>query len=652
MKRLILILSVILLPAAASAQVDLPPWSPELSQAARDALEANSQRAPAPDTMEGRKERAEAIQQEIGQPRLARWNVTMDDTEIAGVPVRILHRSGEQVDWRRPGPILMNLHGGGFMVDSGSITENVEIAAQTGFPVIAVRYRLLPAHPFPAAVEDSLAVYRALLETHGADSIALYGTSAGAILASELTARIKREGIPLPAALGFFSGSADLATQADSLDLFADRSGAEALSRIYAGTTALDDPALSPARGELDGWPQTMCVTSGRDFLLGSTASFCNALQRAGVPVQLWLYDGLPHAFWSYIDAPETDRAFADMATFMTDALGGAAAPERASTTVPAFTMPASNQLSAQALVVLDRMEAARAPAEVSGDLPRQRAFYRQWNDNRLAEMRQHFATRETRTTLGGVPVEIVEPVGEISARNRRRVLINVHGGAFLWGDGSGALVEAVPVASTMGIKVVTVDYRLAPDNRYPAASEDVAAVYKALLEDYPAENIGIYGCSAGGIITAQATAWLRAQDLPRPGAIGTFCGTGAPYSGDSPYVSAAIGDGKPLTLPRLPDVLPTIYMDGVAASDSAAYPLNSQEEIAAMPPTLLLAGGRDFAASTLTLAHRKLAAAGVESELYLFDGLPHAFFMWPDMPESAEAFHLIARFFDRHLGR
>ena len=116
--------------------------------------------------------------------------------------------------------------------------------------------------------------------------------------------------------------------------------------------------------------------------------------------------------------------------------------------------------------------------------------------------------------------------------------------------------------------------------------------------------------------------------------------------------MSAAIGDGTPLTIERLPDILPTIYMDGVAASDSAAYPLNSQEEIEAMPPTLLLAGGRDFAASTLTLAHRKLAAAGVESELYLFDGLPHAFFMWPDMPESTEAFQLIARFFDRHLGR
>ncbi|WP_260583064.1 alpha/beta hydrolase [Sphingopyxis sp. PET50] len=87
-------------------------------------------------------------------------------------------------------------------------------------------------------------------------------------------------------------------------------------------------------------------------------------------------------------------------------------------------------------------------------------------------------------------------------------------------------------------------------------------------------------------------------------------------------------------------------------AGDGAAYPLTSEAETKAMPPTLLLAGGRDFAVSALTLAHRRLAAAGVDSELYLFDGLPHAFFVWPDMPESMEAYRLISSFFDRHLGR
>ena len=328
------------------------------------------------------------------------------------------------------------------------------------------------------------------------------------------------------------------------------------------------------------------------------------------------------------------------------------AVPAGAQIAVPAFTLPVSNQLSPEALKVLERMRAATAPATIEGDVPKQRAFYQKYNDDRLAEMRRHFATRETHRQIGGVTVDVVEPKDGIAPGNAQRVLINIHGGSFIWGAGSGALVEAIPIAATMRIKVVTVDYRLAPEHHYPAASEDVAAVYRDLLKTYPAANIGIYGGSAGGVIAAQATAWIASKGLPRPGAIGTFCGTGAPFSGDSPYLAGPTTGGAALPLPALPAVLPVSYMAGVPASDPLAYPLTAPAQIKAMPPTLLLAGGRDFAASALTLGHRRLAAAGVESELQLFDGLPHAFFMWPDMPESTEAFATIARFFDRHLGR
>jgi len=328
-----------------------------------------------------------------------------------------------------------------------------------------------------------------------------------------------------------------------------------------------------------------------------------------------------------------------------------AAAQEKAPVHVPAFTLPTSNQLSPEARQVLVQMDAARAP-DLKGDLAASRAFYGKWNDDRLLEMRDHFATREARVIMGGVPVDVVTPVKGITRTNARRVLINIHGGAFLWGSGSGALVEAVPIAAMMGIKVVTVDYRLAPEHKYPAASQDVTAVYRELLRQYRPENIGIYGCSAGGVITAQSVAWIRRQGLPRPGAIGTLCGTGAPYSGDSAYLSGPVEGKPPMIAGPLPRVLPTAYMAGVVADDAAAYPLENADEIKNMPPTLLLAGGRDFAVSALTRAHRKLAAAGAPAELYLFDGLPHAFFMWPDMPESTETYGIIAGFFDRHLGR
>lgn len=338
------------------------------------------------------------------------------------------------------------------------------------------------------------------------------------------------------------------------------------------------------------------------------------------------------------------------LSALVLSAILAAGAAASAQTPAPTSWLPPSNQLSVEALAVLERMDAAKAP-DFKGDLTSQREFYNRFNDDRLAEMRRLFQTRERRQTLNGVMVDIVEPADGVAARNRDRVLINVHGGAFMWGAGSGALVEAVPIAATLGIAVVTVDYRLAPEHRYPAASEDVTAVYRALLDRYPAANIGIYGCSAGGVITAQSVAWIRRAGLPRPGAIGTLCGTGAPYSGDSPYLAGVAPSGPGVQAPPLPTILPTVYMDGVPADDAAAYPLTSDVETALMPPTLLLAGGRDFAVSALTLAHRRLARAGVDSELQLFDGLPHAFFVWPDMPEALEAYARISDFFDRRLG-
>lgn len=319
---------------------------------------------------------------------------------------------------------------------------------------------------------------------------------------------------------------------------------------------------------------------------------------------------------------------------------------------LPALTVPFSNQASLEARHAFTRSLAASAPA-FGTDVQTARAHYGKFNDDRLAEARRTYDVRIEHERLNGVPVDVVTPQAGVPPANADRVLINVHGGAFMWGSGSGALLEAVPIAAVGRIKVVTVDYRLAPEHRFPAASEDVAAVYRALLKDHRPESIGIYGCSAGGIITAQAVAWFQAHGLPAPGAIGTFCGTGAPYGGDSAVLAGPLTGGKPLPEgAALPDTLPSVYMTGVAADNPLAYPIASRAVLAKFPPTLHLAGSRDFAASTLTTMHRKLSSAGVESELFLFDGMGHAFFMWPDLPESREAYEVITRFFDRRLGR
>jgi len=296
-----------------AAQVAGAPLPEGLSAEARAGLAADAARPKTARTMDERRAASEAIQQDIGQRQLRRYGVTMAEGRVAGVPVRIFTPRGA----RRDGPVLLNLHGGGFVVDSGSITENVPVAALTGYKVIAVRYRLVPEAPFPAALDDALAVYRALARTTPPRRIGVYGTSAGAILTAQLTARLRRDRLALPGAIGIFSGSGDLSQPGDSAEMMAGTAPLRAVAQAYAGTRALDDPALSPARGPLEGWPPTLCVASSRDYLLSATATLCRKLDAGGSPARFVMFDGLPHAFWSYIEAPESDEAFAVMARFL-----------------------------------------------------------------------------------------------------------------------------------------------------------------------------------------------------------------------------------------------------------------------------------------------------------------------------------------------
>jgi len=214
--------------------------------------------------------------------------------------------------------VLLNLHGGGFMVDSGSLTENIPIAALTRTRIVSVLYRLAPEHPFPAAVDDVIAVYRELLKSYRPDRIALYGTSAGATLSAEALVRMKMDGLPMPAVLGFFSAPVDFSQVADSeqyLPTINCKSLADALSP-YAGKSARRDPALSPLYSDLSGFPPTLMISGTRDLMLSQTSLFHLALLRAGVAADLVVFEAMPHAHWAWLDTPESTEAFQIMAGF------------------------------------------------------------------------------------------------------------------------------------------------------------------------------------------------------------------------------------------------------------------------------------------------------------------------------------------------
>jgi len=253
---------------------------------------------------------------------------TIVEDKIAGVPVRIVTPEGMPA--ANKNKVLLNLHGGGFNSDSGSYTESIPIASYTKIKVIAVLYRLSPEVKFPAAVDDSIAVYKELLKTYKPRRIVIYGTSAGAILTAQVAAKIKQLGLPMPAALGIFSGMGDFARTGDSMAMYAlrglsghlDPPEPGAHDPFYVGDTNPRDPILSPIYGDLRGLPPTLFVTSGRDLLLSGTINLHHAYMMAGVDARLDVYDALPHAFWYDPHLPEAIEANHIMADFFVKQLG------------------------------------------------------------------------------------------------------------------------------------------------------------------------------------------------------------------------------------------------------------------------------------------------------------------------------------------
>jgi len=246
----------------------------------------------------------------------------IEETTMAGVPVRIV--TPENLPEANKDKVLLNLHGGGFNSDSGSYTESIPIAYYTKIKVVAALYRLAPEHPYPAAVDDAIAVYKELLKTYKPDHIVIYGTSAGAILTAEVAARIKQLGLPMPAALGIFSGMGDYARKGDSTSIYAlrgfsghlDVPGSKPDLAEYAGKTDPRDPVLSPVYSDLHGLPPTLFVTSTRDLLLSGTVNLQRAYLEAGVDARLVVFDALTHAFWYDPKLPEAIEANHMMADF------------------------------------------------------------------------------------------------------------------------------------------------------------------------------------------------------------------------------------------------------------------------------------------------------------------------------------------------
>jgi acetyl esterase/lipase len=329
-------------------------------------------------------------------------------------------------------------------------------------------------------------------------------------------------------------------------------------------------------------------------------------------------------------------------------AAGGGIEPD-GTVDVPAFRLPPSIYLSDQAKAALPRTptdpETMMFRALAAGQAGALRARIGEFMAPQIKHHVDLFPVTMRPATIAGVPAIYVTPVKPIAPANRGKILLDLPGGGFVMGAAPGTgMVESIPLAAMAGVQIVSITYRQAPEAQFPAASEDIAAVYRELLKTHKPQDIGIFGCSAGGLLTAEAIAWFEKEKLPLPGAIGIFCASAdARFGGDSQAYSRPF-QGLP------PAPRPPRYFTAADQTNPLASPVLAPEILARFPPTLIISSTRAMDLSSAVNTHRELVKAGVDAELHVWDGLGHAFFYDIDLPESREAYQVMTTFFTRKL--
>jgi epsilon-lactone hydrolase len=287
-----------------------------------------------------------------------------------------------------------------------------------------------------------------------------------------------------------------------------------------------------------------------------------------------------------------------------------------------------------------------RQPYGPPQHLAERREFTDEWRATASAEARKLFPVNIEQKTIGGVPTDVITPL-EMPAGNKDCVLINLHGGGF--NSDSGSQIEGVPIANLAKMKVVGVYYLLAPEDPFPTQVNEVVEVYKELLKDHKPEKIGIFGTSAGGILTAEVTVKLKQLGLPMPGALGLFsilADFSKPADSQSFF---ALGGLPGVVTPQDPGKkLSDEYAPNTDPKDPVLSPIYA--DLHGMPPSLLVTGTRDSLLSNTSLFHRALLKAGNDSQLVVYEAMPHAFWYHFQLPETRETLELMAKFFDDKL--
>lgn len=258
---------------------------------------------------------------------------------------------------------------------------------------------------------------------------------------------------------------------------------------------------------------------------------------------------------------------------------------------------------------------------------------------------RANYEVRE----IAGVRTYLVTPE-KINKRFADRVFVHTHGGAWVFGGGDSALREAVWLATSVGVKVVSVDYRRPPLHPFPAAIDDAVAVWREVMKDQDPAETAIFGTSAGGNLALATTLKLKQLAEPLPGAV--FAGTPATDLENVSDTWHTMVGLDPLG-PRKGMVAGCfdLYVGDADPAHPLLSPVNGN--LKDFPPTILISGTRDLLLSDTVRMHRALRKAGVQADLHVYDGQTHGDYMQNltrHVPECEDAQRELFKFFNKHL--
>lgn len=254
-----------------------------------------------------------------------------------------------------------------------------------------------------------------------------------------------------------------------------------------------------------------------------------------------------------------------------------------------------------------------------------------------LKDLKQDYSLNEV--DIKGIKAAWIESLNSIKNKG---VIIYLHGGCYIYGNINNYCTIPVQISNTTGLKVLSVNYSLAPENPFPKAIEDVQNIYEYLIEEgYTSDQIVIVGDSAGGGLALATVIKLRDLKADLPAALGLF----------SPWVDLTLKGDTIETLKDFDNVLSKRQLEGAAKiyaeKQELTNPLISPvfADLKNCPPMMILAGGREILLSDSINLARKATLDNTTVNFIVWDKLDHVFAVDSNLPESKEAIEILGKF-------